>query len=91
MVRRVLLVIGATLLSVSGIGFIVGLVWLWLSEVQSTPEYVLEARFQVLLYVLPALFLGVAFLGISLMIHTLSSHRKTENETRGLQPHMPGH
>ena len=91
MARRVLIVIGATLLSVSGIGFIVGLVWLWLSEVQRIPEYVLEARFQVLLYVLPALLLAVAFLGTSLMIHMLASRPKAEDKRQDLQPHLPAH
>jgi hypothetical protein len=79
--RRILMVIGGAILAVSGLGFILGLVWLWLSEVHGTPEYVLEARFQVMLCVLPALLLGVAFVGTSLIIHNLASRRR-ESKTQ---------
>src|SRR5262252_8656234 len=85
MTRRILIVVGAVLASVSGLCLICGLAWLWMTEVHGTPLYVMEARLRVLLYVLPALFLGVAFLGATLMAHALAARREPERKTRHLQ------
>ena len=85
--RQILIVIGAALVSVSGLCLICGLVWLWMTAVHGTPEYVMEARLRVLLYLLPALFLAVAFLGASLMAHALAARRGSERKPTNLQAH----
>jgi hypothetical protein len=79
MTRQVLVVIGAAVLSIFGFGLIGGLVWLWLSVVHGTPQYVLEARFRIALYVLPALLAAAAFIGASLMAHSLAARRRQES------------
>ena len=55
MTRQVLIVIGAALLSFGSIGLIVGLTWLTVAKTLGTLPYILEARFETLLYMLPAL------------------------------------
>ena len=45
MTRQILIVVGAALLSIGGIGLIVGVVWLVSSNVLGTLPYILEARF----------------------------------------------
>ncbi len=91
MTRRILIVVGAVLASVSGLCLICGLAWLWMTEVHGTPAYVMEARLRVLLYLLPALFLAVAFLGASLMVHALAARREPEKKTHHLQAHTTAH
>ena len=88
MTRQILIFVGAVLAAVSGLGWICGLVWLWMTEVHGTPQYVMEARLRVLLYVLPALFLAVAFLGACLMAHALAGRREPR-EKKG--HHLPAH
>jgi hypothetical protein len=85
--RQILIVIGAALVSVSGLCLICGLVWLWMTAVHGTPAYVMEARLRVLLYLLPALFLAVAFLGATLMAHALAARRWSERKRTDLQAH----
>ncbi len=89
--RQILIVIGAALVSASGLCLICGLVWLWLIAVHGTPAYVMEARLRVLLYMLPALFLAVAFLGASLMAHALAARRGSERKATDLQAHRHAH
>jgi hypothetical protein len=91
MTRRILIVVGAVLAAVSGLCLICGLVWLWMTQVHGTPTYVMEARLKVLLYILPALFLAVAFLGASLMAHALAARRKPERKRNHLQAHTTAH
>jgi hypothetical protein len=85
--RQILIVIGAGLVSVGGLSLICALVWLWMTAVHGTPTYVMEARIRVLLYLLPALFLAVAFLGASLMAHALAARRGSERKPTDLQAH----
>jgi hypothetical protein len=79
MTRQVLIVIGAAVLSICGLGLIGGIVWLWLSVVHGTPQYILAARFRIALYVLPALLVAAAFIGASLMAHSLTVNRRKES------------
>jgi len=76
MTRQILIVIGAALLSIGGIGLIVGIVWLVSSNVLGTLPYILEARFSTLLYLLPALLLVVAVVGASFMASALAISQK---------------
>ena len=80
MTRQILIVVGAALLSIGGIGLIVGVVWLVSSNVLGTLPYILEARFSPLLYLLPALFVAAAIVGASFMASAL---------TLGQKPHVP--
>ena len=90
MTRQVLIVIGAALLSIGGIGLIVGLVWLVASNVLGTLPYILEARFETLLYILPALLLVVAIIGASFMATALASRQKDSRAHRHLRLHTRG-
>ena len=87
MTRQVLIVIGAALLSIGGLGLIVGLVWLVSSNVLGTLPYILEARFSTLLYLLPALLLVVAMVGASFMASALKFKHKPHGTNRGLHLH----
>jgi hypothetical protein len=87
MTRQFLLVIGAALLSVGGIGLIVGLVWLVSSNVLGTLPYILEARFSTLLYLLPALLLVVALVGASFMASALALKHKPHGTDHDLHLH----
>jgi hypothetical protein len=87
MTRQILIVIGAALLSIGGIGLIVGLVWLVSSRVLETLPYILEARFETLLYMLPALLLAVAIVGASFMASALAFRQKESRTERDLHIH----
>jgi len=90
MTRQILIVIGAALLSIGGIGLIVGIVWLVSSNVLGTLPYILEARFSTLLYVLPALLLVVAVVGASFMASALAMRQKP-SANRDLHLHTRFH
>jgi hypothetical protein len=87
MTRQILIVIGAVLLSIGGIGLIVGLVWLVSNQVLGTLPYILEARFETLLYLLPALLLAVAVAGASFMASALAFQQKESRTERDLHTH----
>jgi hypothetical protein len=87
MTRHILVVIGAALLLIGGIGLIVGVVWLVASNVLGTLPYILEARFETLLYILPALLLVVALLGASFMATALAANHKDSGSDHDLHLH----
>jgi hypothetical protein len=87
MPRQLLIVLGAILLSIGGIGLIVGAVWLVASNVLHTLPYILEARFESLLYILPALLLVVAIVGASFMAAALAVRQKDSEPDRKLHLH----
>jgi hypothetical protein len=91
MIRQVLIVIGAVLLSIGGIGLIVGLVWLVASNVLGTLPYILESRFETLLYILPALLLVVAIIGASFMATAVATRQKDSETDRRLHLHTRFH
>jgi hypothetical protein len=91
MTRQILIVVGAALLSIGGIGLIVGVVWLVSSNVLGTLPYILEARFSTLLYLLPALLLAVAIVGASFMASALALSQKPPHTTRDLHLHTRFH
>ncbi len=91
MTRQILIVVGAALLSIGGIGLIVGVVWLVSSNVLGTLPYILEARFSTLLYLLPALLLVVAIVGASFMASALALSQKPPHTTRDLHLHTRFH
>ncbi len=91
MTRQILIVIGTALLSFGGIGLIVGVVWLVAGRVQGTLPYLLEARFETLLYVLPAILLAVAAAGASFMISAMASQPKNADSNRNVQAHPHFH
>lgn len=91
MTRQILIVVGAALLSIGGIGLIVGIVWLVSSNVLGTLPYILEARFATLLYLLPALLLVVAIVGASFMASALALRQKPPRTNRDLHLHTRFH
>ena len=91
MTRQILIVVGAALLSIGGIGLIVGIVWLVSSNVLGTLPYILEARFATLLYLLPALLLVVAIVGASFMASALALGQKPPRTNRDLRLHTRFH
>jgi|SRR5580692_955495 hypothetical protein len=80
--RQVLVVIAGALLSLGGIGLIVGLNWLIASRVQRTLPYLLESRFETLLYVLPMLLLAVGAAGVAFMLSVLTFEPKDTQHGR---------
>ena len=91
MTRQILIVVGAALLSIGGIGLIVGLVWVVASNVLRTLPYILESRFEALLYILPALLLVVAIIGASFMATALAARQKDSETDRDLHLHTRFH
>lgn len=85
MTRNVLVVVGATLLSIGGIGIIVGLVWITASQIHSTIPYIIDARAETLLYVLPALLLTIAIIGAWFVAAALAVPTKEERNARRLR------
>jgi hypothetical protein len=91
MKRQVLAVIAGALLSLGGIGLIVGLIWLIASRVQSTLPYLLESRFETLLYVLPMLLLAVAAAGVAFMLSLLTFEPKDTHRDQHGRVHTHSH
>ena len=91
MTRQILIVVGAALLSISGIGLIVGLVWLAAGKALGTLPYILEARFETLLYLLPALLLIVAITGASFIASALAAKQKASRPDRTFHLHTRFH
>jgi ABC-type Na+ efflux pump permease subunit len=87
MTRRIVIVIGAALLSVAGLGLIGCVVWLIAALVSRIPPYILEARLEAMMYMLPALVIAVAFLGAGLMADALASRHKSPKSPRDLHLH----
>jgi multisubunit Na+/H+ antiporter MnhC subunit len=85
MTRNVLVVVGAALLSIGGIGIIVGLVWVTASRVQGTLPDIFDARAETLLYLLPALLLTIAIIGACFVAGALAVPTKSERNTRTLR------
>jgi nitrate reductase gamma subunit len=90
MTRNVLVVFGAALLSVGGIGMVVGLVWLIASRVHETLPYIFDARSDTLLYLLPALLLIISVVG-ACFVAALATPTKQERAARHLRPHARFH
>jgi hypothetical protein len=79
------------LLSFGGFGLIVGLVWLVSSRVPRTLPYILETRFETLLYLLAALLLIVAIVGASFIASALTAQPKASRLKRNLHLHTKFH
>ena len=91
MTRQLLIVIGAVLLSIVGLGLIVGLVWLAAAKALGTLPPVLDARFETLLFVLPALLLIVAIAGASCIARALTAPPTKFRSERNLNLHRKLH
>ena len=91
MTRNILAVLGTVLLSIGGIGIIVGLVWITASRVHGTLPYIFDARAETLLYLLPALLLSVAIIGACFVASALALPTKQERHARLLRPHTRFH
>ena len=91
MTRQVLIVIGAALLSFGSIGLIVGLTWLTVAKTLETLPYILEARFETLLYMLPALLLIIAITGASFIASALAGRQKASRPDRIFHFHTRYH
>jgi hypothetical protein len=91
MTRNVLVVVGAALLSIGGIGFIVGLVWLTASRLHGAIPYIFDARTETLLYILPALLLMISLIGAAFVATALAAPTKEERTVRRLRPHPHPH
>jgi hypothetical protein len=85
MTRNVLLVVGAVLLSIGGIGIIVGLVWLTASHVLGTFPPILDANAERLLYLLPALLFVISLMGASFVAGALASPAEKHRSPRHLR------
>ena len=81
MTRNILVVIGAALLSIGGIGIIAGLVWLTASHLRGTFPYILDAQAESLVYFLPALLLTIAIVGACFVASALALPAKEESRT----------
>ncbi|HTM16096.1 MAG TPA: hypothetical protein VL135_04295 [Terracidiphilus sp.] len=86
MTRNILVVIGAALLSIGGIGIIAGLVWLTASHFRGTFPYILDAQPESLVYFLPALLLTIAIVGACFVAGALALPTREESRTHTL-PH----
>ena len=91
MTRNVLVVVGAVLLSIGGIGIVVGLVWITASHIHGTIPYILNARAESLLYVLPALLLTIAMIGAWFVAAALAAPSREERNARKLHTHSRFH
>jgi hypothetical protein len=91
MTRTVLVVVGAALLSIGGIGIIVGLVWITASHIHGTIPYILDARAETLLYLLPAFLLTIAMIGAWFVAAALAAPTKEERNARKLHLHSRSH
>lgn len=79
MTRRILLVIGAALLSAAGFAAILGVGWLVSHFVLGVVPYILASRLHAMREILPALFVLVAFIGGACAACTLSPRTKEEH------------
>lgn len=86
MARNVLVVVGAALLSIGGIGIVVGLIWLTASRVRGTLPYIFDTRAEALLYLLPALLFLLSIIGGAFVAAALAAPTKDERATRHLHP-----
>jgi len=91
MTRNVLLVVGVALLSIGGLGIVVGLVWLTVSNLLGTFPYILDVRAERLLYLLPALLFVISLIGAAFVAGTLTSPGKQKHAPRHLRPHTRLH
>ncbi len=89
--RNVLAVLGTALLSIGGIGIIVGLVWLTASRLHGTLPYLLDARAELLLYFLPAVLFTLAILGAAFVASAVSSSAKAPHAAHHHWPHAHFH
>ncbi|MBS1803074.1 MAG: hypothetical protein JST28_06880 [Acidobacteria bacterium] len=85
MARNVLVVVGAALLSIGGMGIVGGLVWLTATHLQGTFPYILDTRAESLLYFLPALLLTIAIIGACFVASALALPTKEERIPRPLR------
>ena len=91
MTRNVLVVVGSALLSIGGVGIIVGLVWLTTGRLHGTLPYIFDARAETLLYLLPALLFMLSFIGVAFVAAAFSSPRRDARALRHLRPHSRFH
>jgi len=85
MTRNILVVIGTALLSIGGIGIVVGLAWLTLSHIQGTFPDLLDTRAESLLYFLPALLLTISIIGACFVASALSLPTRAERREQTLR------
>lgn len=85
MTRNILVVIGAALLSIGGLGIIAGIVWLTANRVNGTLPYVLDTRAESILFTIPALLLTVAIVGACFVASALALPTKEQRRTHGLR------
>ena len=91
MKHQLLVVIGAALLSFGGIGIIVGLTWLIVRQVHSALPNILDNSAATLLYLVPAVLLGIAVVGAAFVAAALSAPTHEERAFRRLHPHTRFH
>ncbi|WP_109485098.1 hypothetical protein [Occallatibacter savannae] len=85
MARNILVVIGAALLSIGGIGIVAGLVWLTATHVRGTFPTILDAHSESLLYFLPALLLTIAIVGACFVASALALPTRGQRSARNLR------
>ena len=85
MARNVLVVLGAALLSIGGLGIIAGVVWLTANRVNGTLPYLLDTRVESILFTLPALLLTIALIGACFVASALALPAKEQRHTQHLR------
>ena len=85
MARNLLLVIGAALLSIGGLGIIAGIVWLTANRVNETLSYILDTRVESILFTLPALLLTIAIVGACIVASALALPTREQRPARNLR------
>lgn len=91
MTRQILIAVGAALLAIGGSGIIVALVWLTANKVRGTLPYIYDTNAEALLFLLPALLLAIAAVGVVFVSMALSTPAKDTRSVRHLHPHTRFH
>ena len=95
MTRRVLVAIGATLLTIGGSGIIAALVWITADKVNGNLSYTYNPHAEALIFLLPILLLTMAIVGAIFLTTALATSpkdaRSMARTMRNLHPHTGSH
>lgn len=91
MTRKVLVAIGATLLTIGGSGIIVALVWITADKVNGNFSYMYDPHAEALIFLLPILLLTMAIVGAIFVTTALAIPPKVARTMRNLHPHTGPH
>ena len=91
MTRKVLVAIGATLLTIGGSGIIVALVWITADKVNGNLSYMYDPHAEALIFLLPILLLTMAIVGAIFVTTALAAPSKNARTVHNLHPHTHSH